>query len=216
MNAILKLLFPPKCMLCGMPLRDNEEICGDCRQKVLLNTAPPRMEKGAFFEKAAAGLWYETHVRNAVHGLKYREKQNYARPLARVMTYAYQHKIGEECDLIAFVPTNPSTLRKRGYDQAQLLAEALSEMLDIPWVQALEKTRETQPMHGLKPDARRANVLGAYRVCCQADLLLGKRVLLVDDILTTGSTLSECARMLKAAGTLRVYGLCAAATRKTS
>ncbi len=216
MNAILKLLFPPKCMLCGMPLRDNEEICGDCRQKVLLNTAPPRMEKGAFFEKAAAGLWYETHVRNAVHGLKYREKQNYARPLARVMTYAYQHKIGEECDLIAFVPTNPSTLRKRGYDQAQLLAEALSEMLDIPWVQALEKTRETQPMHGLKPDARRANVLGAYRVCCQADLLRGKRVLLVDDILTTGSTLSECARMLKAAGTLRVYGLCAAATRKTS
>lgn len=93
MNAILKLLFPPKCMLCGMPLRENEEICGDCRQKVLLNTAPPRMEKGAFFEKAAAGLWYETHVRNAVHGLKYREKQNYARPLARVMTYAYQHKI---------------------------------------------------------------------------------------------------------------------------
>ena len=216
MNTILKLLFPPKCMLCGMPLRENEEICGDCRQKVLLNTAPPRMEKGAFFEKAAAGLWYETHVRNAVHGLKYREKQNYARPLARVMTYAYQHKIGEECDLIAFVPTNPSTLRKRGYDQAQLLAEALSEMLDIPWVQALEKTRETQPMHGLKPDARRANVLGAYRVCCQADLLRGKRVLLVDDILTTGSTLSECARMLKAAGTLRVYGLCAAATRKTS
>ena len=216
MNAILKLLFPPKCMLCGMPLRENEEICGDCRQKVLLNTAPPRMEKGAFFEKAAAGLWYETHVRNAVHGLKYREKQNYARPLARVMTYAYQHKIGEECDLIAFVPTNPSTLRKRGYDQAQLLAEALSEMLDIPWVQALEKTRETQPMHGLKPDARRANVLGAYRVCCQADLLRGKRVLLVDDILTTGSTLSECARMLKAAGTLRVYGLCAATTRKTS
>lgn len=216
MNAILKLLFPPKCMLCGMPLRENEEICGDCRQKVLLNTAPPRMEKGAFFEKAAAGLWYETHVRNAVHGLKYREKQNYARPLARVMTYAYQHKIGEECDLIAFVPTNPSTLRKRGYDQAQLLAEALSEMLDIPWVQALEKTRETQPMHGLKPDARRANVLGAYRVCCQADLLRGKRVLLVDDILTTGSTLSECARMLKSAGTLRVYGLCAAATRKTS
>lgn len=216
MNVILKLLFPPKCMLCGMPLRENEEICGDCRQKVLLNTAPPRMEKGAFFEKAAAGLWYETHVRNAVHGLKYREKQNYARPLARVMTYAYQHKIGEECDLIAFVPTNPSTLRKRGYDQAQLLAEALSEMLDIPWVQALEKTRETQPMHGLKPDARRANVLGAYRVCCQADLLRGKRVLLVDDILTTGSTLSECARMLKAAGTLRVYGLCAAATRKTS
>ena len=216
MNPILKLLFPPKCMLCGMPLREDEEICGQCRQKVLLNTAPPRVEKGAFFDKAAAGLWYENDVRNAIQGLKYREKQNYARPLARVMVYAYQHKIGEECDLIAFVPTNPSTLRRRGYDQAQLLAEALAEMLDLPWMSALEKTRETTPMHGLKVDARRANVLGAYHVCCQQELLKGKRVLLVDDILTTGSTLSECARMLKTAGAARVYGLCAAATRKSS
>ena len=216
MKALLKLLFPPKCMLCGMPLREEEEICGQCRRKVLLNTAPPRVEKGAFFDKAAAGLWYETNVREAIHGLKYREKQNYARPLARVMVYAYQHKIGEECDLIAFVPTNPSTLRERGYDQAQLLAEALSELLDIPWVSALKKTRETRPMHGLKPDARRANVLGAYQVCCEEGLLKGKRVLLVDDILTTGSTLSECARMLKTTGAARVYGLCAAAARKTS
>ena len=216
MNPILKLLFPPKCMLCGMPLREDEEICGQCRQKVLLNTAPPRVEKGAFFDKAAAGLWYENDVRNAIQGLKYREKQNYARPLARVMVYAYQHKIGEECDLIAFVPTNPSTLRRRGYDQAQLLAEVLAEMLDLPWMSALEKTRETTPMHGLKVDARRANVLGAYHVCCQQELLKGKRVLLVDDILTTGSTLSECARMLKTAGAARVYGLCAAATRKSS
>ena len=216
MNPILELLFPPKCMLCGMPLREDEEICSQCRQKVLLNTAPPRVEKGAFFDKAAAGLWYETDVRNAIQGLKYREKQNYARPLARVMVYAYQHKIGEECDLITFVPTNPSTLRRRGYDQAQLLAEALAEMLDLPWMSALEKTRETTPMHGLKVDARRANVLGAYHVCCQQELLKGKRVLLVDDILTTGSTLSECARMLKTAGAARVYGLCAAATRKSS
>lgn len=216
MNPILKLLFPPKCMLCGMPLREDEEICGQCRQKVLLNTAPPRVEKGAFFDKAAAGLWYENDVRNAIHGLKYREKQNYARPLARVMTYAYQHKIGEECDLIAFVPTNPSTLRERGYDQAQLLAESLSAMLDIPCVPALKKIRETSPMHGLKPDERRANVLGAYVVDCEEELLAGKRVLLADDILTTGSTLSECARMLKTAGAARVYGLCAAATRKTS
>ena len=49
MKALLKLLFPPKCMLCGMPLREDEEICGQCRQKVLLNTAPPRVEKGAFY-----------------------------------------------------------------------------------------------------------------------------------------------------------------------
>ena len=84
MNALLELLFPPKCMLCGSPLGGDEEVCGLCRQRVLLNTAPPLVSAGAFFDKAAAGLWYEGDVRRAIHGLKYREKQSYARPLARV------------------------------------------------------------------------------------------------------------------------------------
>ena len=216
MNALLELLFPPKCMLCGSPLGGDEEVCGLCRQRVLLNTAPPLVTAGAFFDKAAAGLWYEGDVRRAIHGLKYREKQSYARPLARVMAYAWEHKLGEECDLITYVPTNRSTLRRRGYDQAQLLARELSRLLDVPWTAALEKTRETAPMHGLKPDARRANVLGAYRLCCGREAVAGRRVLLVNDILTTGSTLSECARTLKAAGAAQVWGLCAAAAKKTS
>ncbi len=211
-----EILFPPKCMLCHGLLREKEEICGECRQKVLLNTSPPKLSKGAFFDLAAAGLWYEGDVRRAIHGMKYGEKQNYAVPLARVMVYAYQHKIGQEADLIAWVPTNRQTLRDRGYDQARLLAQALSPMIDLPWIHALEKIRDTAPMHGLKPDARRANVLGAYGLCCDPARIAGKRVLLVDDILTTGSTLSECARMLKTAGATQVYGLCAAAVRKSS
>ena len=136
MNALLELLFPPKCMLCGSPLGGDEEVCGRCRQRVLLNTAPPLVSAGAFFDKAAAGLWYEGDVRRAIHGLKYREKQSYARPLARVMAYAWEHKLGEECDLITYVPTNRSTLRRRGYDQAQLLARELSGLLGIPWTAA--------------------------------------------------------------------------------
>ncbi len=210
-----EILFPPKCMLCRRPLGENAEICGPCREKVRLNTSPPKMTKGAFFDLAAAGLWYETDVRRAIHGLKYNEKQNYALPLARVMLYAYQHKIGREADLIVWVPTNPGTLRQRGYDQAELLARALAPMTGLPALHALEKVRDTAPMHGLLPDARRANVLGAYRLCCGREAVAGKTVLLVDDILTTGSTLSECARVLKSAGAARVYGLCAAAVRKT-
>lgn len=216
MNKLLKLLFPPKCMLCGQILGAEEEICGQCRNRILLNTAPPRTEKGAFFDKAAAGLWYETDVRKAVQGLKYREKQNYARPLARVMAYAYQHKLQEDVDVITFVPTNPSTLRSRGYNQAELLAKELAKMLDKPCLPMLEKTRETRPMHGLRPEARRANVLGAYRLCGDADNVAGLRILLADDILTTGATLSECSRMLKMAGADKVFCICAAAARKTS
>lgn len=215
MNRLLKLLFPPKCMLCGKVLGEEEEICSACREKVLLNTAPPRTEKGAFFDKAAAGLWYEHEVRDAIRGLKYHEKQTYARPLARVMAYAYTHKLQEEVDLITFVPTNPSTLRSRGYNQAELLARELADMLDKPYLATLEKTRETRAMHGLRPEERRANVLGAYRLCCPETAVAGKRVLVADDILTTGSTLSECARMLKSAGARQVLCLCAAAARKS-
>ncbi len=215
MNRLLKLLFPPKCMLCGKVLGKEAEICSACREKVLLNTAPPRVEKGAFFDKAAAGLWYETDVRKAIHGLKYHEKQTYARPLARVMAYAYAHKLQEDVDLITFVPTNAATLRERGYNQAELLARELADMLDKPCLATLEKCRETRPMHGLRPEERRANVLGAYRLCCPEAAVAGKRVLVADDILTTGSTLSECARMLKTAGAQRVLCLCAAAARKS-
>jgi len=216
MHKLLQLLFPPKCMLCNRLLGEEEEICGECRKKILLNTAPPRTEKGAFFDKAAAGLWYETDVRRAVQGLKYREKQHYARPLARVMAYAFEHKLQEDVDVITFVPTNRSTLRERGYNQAQLLAEELAQMLDKPCLPMLEKTRETRPMHGLRPEERRANVLGAYRLCCDASQAAGKCILVADDILTTGATLSECSRMLKMAGADRVFCLCAAAARKTS
>ena len=216
MHKLLELLFPPKCMLCGQLLGDEEEICGQCRKKILLNTAPPRAEKGAFFDKAAAGLWYETDVRRAVQGLKYREKQHYARPLARVMAYAYAHKLQEDVDVITFVPTNPSTLRNRGYNQAQLLAEELSKLLDVPCIPMLEKVRETKAMHGLRPEERRGNVLGAYCLCCDASQVQGRRILLADDIFTTGSTLSECARVLKNAGGDKVFCLCAAAARKSS
>ena len=215
MNKLLKLLFPPKCMLCGKVLGEEEEICPSCREKVLLNTAPPRVEKGAFFDKAAAGLWYEGDVRKALHGLKYHEKQSYARPLARVMAYAVRHKLEEEIDLITFVPTNAATLRERGYNQAELLARELATMLDKPCLPTLEKVRETRPMHGLRPEERRANVLGAYRLCCPETAVAGKRVLVADDILTTGSTLSECARMLKTAGASRVLCVCTAAARKS-
>ena len=121
---------------------------------------------------------------------------------------------GEE-EIIVPVPTDPARLRRRGYNQAELLARELAKLLDKPCLPLLEKTRETRPMHGLRPEERRANVLGAYRLCCEGKLVAGKRILLCDDILTTGSTLSECARMLKMDGAAGVFCLCAAAARKS-
>ncbi len=212
--GIKELLFPPKCMLCGNLLGGEEEICSDCRAAILLNTAPPRMGGNGSYDLAAAGLWYEGSVRRAIHGLKYHEKQSYARPLARVMEYTLRHKLEVQPDLVTYVPTNPSTLKKRGYDQAELLAEELAKRLSLPLVHALEKTRETHVMHDLTPEQRRENVKGAFRLRCDREIVQGKRILIADDVLTTGATLSACAAVLKQAGATEVYGLCAAAGRR--
>ncbi|MBR5390311.1 MAG: ComF family protein [Clostridia bacterium] len=208
------LLFPPRCALCGTPIREGEEVGPLCREQVVLNTAPPRLDANGAFDGATAGLWYEDSVRRAIHGLKYYEKQNYARPLARVMEYALRHKLGEEIDLITFVPTNRKTKRRRGYNQAELLARELAKRCGVPCVAALEKTRETHAMHDLTPAMRRENVKDAFCLCCTPETVKGKRVLVADDVLTTGATLSACAAVLKKAGAERVFGLCAAATRR--
>ena len=87
-NALRDLLFPPKCMLCRRLLSPEEraaEICGDCRTRVLLPEASPREDPSGGFDRALAALWYEGSVRQALHGLKYYEKQGYARPLSRIM-----------------------------------------------------------------------------------------------------------------------------------
>lgn len=218
-NALRDLLFPPKCMLCRRLLSPEEraaEICGDCRTRVLLPEASPREDPSGGFDRALAALWYEGSVRQALHGLKYYEKQGYARPLSRIMVYALDKRLGGDYDLVTFVPTNPGTQRRRGYNQAELLARAVAQRLALPCVPTLKKNRATQAMHGLTPAQRRDNVRDAYVLTVPGEVLLGKRVLLVDDILTTGATLSECGRALKAGGAAFVVGLCAASPRKGS
>ena len=214
LERLKKLLFPPKCMLCGRLLGEKEEICSACRAEIYLNTAPPRLSRKAGFDAATAGLWYQGQVRNAIHGLKYREKQSYARPLARVMAYTVQNKLEESYDLVTFVPSNRRTERNRGYNQAELLARELAEMLSLPCIRTLEKRRTTRAMHDLTPEQRMENVRDAYRICCAPELLAGKCILLADDVLTTGATLSECAFELKRNGASAVFGICAAATER--
>ena len=103
-------------------------------------------------------------------------------------------------DLISWVPLSEKRLRERGYDQAMLLALAAALELDDVAVETLRKNRNTAPQSGTESaDERRANISGAYEVI-DSELVRGKRILLIDDIITTGSTLSECARTLMLAG----------------
>ena len=109
------------------------------------------------------------------------------------------------------MPLSDKRLRERGYDQAFLLASAAALELGDVAVETLRKGRNTQAQSGLDDDAaRRANVLGAYTIV-DSELVEGKRVLLIDDVITTGSTISECARVLRSAGAADV--VCATLAR---
>lgn len=205
---LLRLLFPPKCIFCGRILSPIEpDVCNACMDEILLVRDMPPRPKGAFFDDAVAALSYEGKVRKTLHRFKFSGKQSYAAPLARVLAFTVGQADGFACDLAVPVPTNRANLRRRGYNHAALLAQALAQQLDMPYLDALEKQRETDPMFGLKAAQRRANVLGAIKLKCTPEQVVGRRVLMVDDVITTGSTLSECARILKESGAAAV--LCA-------
>ena len=117
--------------------------------------------------------------------------------------------LGEELDGVTWVPMSPQKLRRRGYNQSELLAKAVAKELGLPAWNLLEQVRETDTQHSLTRAQRADNVRGAYRA---KSATLGKRVLLVDDIVTTGATLRACAQGLYGAGAQKVCAVCAANT----
>jgi len=114
------------------------------------------------------------------------------------------------CDIITWVPLSRKRLRRRGYDQARILAEETAKRLGLPCVRLLEKRIDTRPQSGIgNAQMRQKNASGVY-VCCDPENAAGRQILLIDDIVTTGATLSECAAMLKKAGCAGVYAAAAA------
>jgi len=204
---LLDLLFPPKCVLCrGLLSLEETDICHRCRQ----NT--PEIEKPKFRLSFVAGwtaLWYyKDDVRLSLLRFKFRGKRSYAPSYGRALAMHLRKKGFDKYDVLTYIPV--ATLRKfrRGYDQVELIAGAVAKELDIPLVPTLQKIRNTPPQSGFKDvSQRRANVLGAYRIK-NPDLVRGKQILLLDDVITTGATASECARVLLTAGAKEVY--CAA------
>ncbi len=203
MVDIRSLLFPPKCVFCGRILKDDElEVCADCRKNVRISDSVSRV---SLTEGCVAPLRYENEVRRAVLRFKYHGKTGYAAPFARYMEYALSKAWTPSWELVTFAVSNPTTVRKRGYNQAELLARELAKHYKVPAVSCLRKKRDTAPMNTLNPAQRAANISGAFEICCDPAEIKGKTVLLTDDILTTGVTLTESARTLLNAGAARIY-----------
>lgn len=204
-RALLDLLYPPKCVFCGRVLREGEaDICGVCQRSLpWVGGIPGKSCPPA--SRCAAPLWYQGEVRESFHRYKFEGRDLYAPVYGGLMAQCVRDRLGLDFGPVVWAPLSQKRRRQRGYDQAELLARVLAQELDKPLLPALRKVRDAVEQSSLDSEAaRKQNAAGAYEVT-DPEGLTGKRVLLVDDIVTTGSTLSACAQVLLDAGAGEVW-----------
>lgn len=209
---LLDLLFPPRCVFCkGILKRGESGLCAHCQSELPWIVGQAAEQKLEFISCCVSPLWYQGEIRESIHRYKFSDRNGYAKTYGRLVAQCVTDHLSGRYDLITWVPLSSQSLKKRGYDQAMLLAMAVALELGDVAVETLRKARNTDAQSSLKEDAaRRANVLGAYEVV-DPIIVEGKRILLIDDVVTTGSTLSECARVLHTYGAVDV--VCATLTR---
>lgn len=195
----LDLIYPPKCMLCHCLLESSDDaLCRKCGYD--LPEYDGALRKVPYFEKTVAPFFYEGTMRDAILRFKFHGMQTYASQFAQWMEIWVRDHLDGQYDLLSWVPCSRRRRWVRGFDQAELLAEELSKRLGVPVCRTLEKVKHNPKQSTLSDAARRrANVLGVYRAY-HSELWMGKRILLIDDVLTTGSTLSECGKVLRMGG----------------
>ena len=199
LHRISELLFPPKCVLCGNILgKDELDLCRTCRTEIFDH---PKPKKQIQFLASWTVLWYyEGNVRKSLLRYKFSNKRSYAAAYGRLLAMKLQREYPDGFDILTWIPISPLRKLRRGYDQVELLCRAVASELDMEATPTLKKIRNNKPQSGIKGTAqRRANVLGVYKPL-DPEVFRGKRVLLLDDIITTGSTASEAARVLLTAG----------------
>ena len=199
------LLFPAACVGCGLPLSGGQKqpLCPPCLGKLPRRRFPWSGKVGASrfsFDRAASPWAYEATARELVLALKYRGRLSLVPFLAAAMGRAVREQIsGEPAEAVVPVPLHPTRLRERSFNQAEVLARALAAELHLPLrTDLLARRRPTLPQVELSKKERRSNVEEAFVL--RPGVPVPKRLLLVDDILTTGATAEQCARLLKRAG----------------
>ncbi|MCI2106393.1 MAG: ComF family protein [Intestinimonas sp.] len=215
-DFLLDLLFPPRCPFCRTLLHPGEgECCPTCRKTLPWAEGDEAEQYLEFISLCVSPLWYRDQVRDCIRRYKFHGVSSYATPCGRLLARCISGHLSGRYDLITWVPLSARRKRERGYDQAELLARRTAEVLGASTLCLLQKVRHTPALSGLGGEVsiRRANVLNCYQVPDSA-MPAGARVLLVDDVVTTGSTLSECARILRTAGATDVVCATLARARK--
>ena len=225
-TGFFSLIFPDECRICAEPLREFSRIpvcrtcllkpeplaaeyfCVQCRAP--FRSAYPLDEQGrcglcrrgvSGFDAAYSFGFYEDELRQLIHLFKYGRVQTLAKPLGRLLALALPRD--QQFDLIVPMPLHWRKRWQRGFNQSALLASEIGRRSNLPVKNALRRIRFTATQAGLTNSKRRLNVSGAFRAR-KRPALDGQRILLVDDVMTTGATAASCARALKIAGARQV------------
>jgi len=203
-RKLKSIFFPERCPYCRDVVRPCEIYCEECRDKMPARTYKKKIS-GVY--EAMAVVPYDGIFRDAILRIKSGKRKQYAYQLAKYMA----KKLLEEFevlsfDVITFVPLHPDDLKERGFNQCELLAKYMSELLNIPYKALLKKTRKNAPQHDLPASKRKKNVEGVFKPADKYSIK-NKRILIIDDIVTTGFTLGECAKILEENGALEIYAM---------
>ena len=202
-SAALDLLYPRRCIVCRRFLdREPGLLCPACRES--LPPPEPGKKRGEFYDKCVSVCSYEDRFRTSFLRFKFGGCAFYAEAYGPLLAEAIREAYEGAFDLVTYVPVSRRRRRRRGYDQTRLLAEAACRALGISAETTVRKVRHNPPQSGFSTlSQRRANVINAFQVTDPA-AVAGKRVLLIDDVLTTGATLTEVSRILRTAGADKV------------
>ena len=213
-SGLLDLLYPPRCAFCRKILKSGESgMCRKCDADIS-RTHNGGSQGGDFISSCISPLYYEGKVRDAVLRFKFNDSTIHADLFGGLIAACIEENLKERYDIITWVPLSKKRLRKRGYDQAMLLAMSAALKLDDVAVELLKKNADVPAQSGVgSAEKRRANIAGVYSAVDE-ELVRGRRILLIDDIITTGSTLSECAKTLKYSGAEEVLCCTLARTRE--
>ncbi len=211
-DKLLELLFPTRCAFCHRLTEGGQKVCPKCLSELPWARELSSRQRLRNINVCVSPLYYEGNVRQSLLRYKFRGLSGYCEIYGEFLAKCVDEN-GISCDIITWAPLSGKRLRQRGYDQARLLAEELARRRRGECARLLKKIRNNPAQSGKGgEEERRRNVKGVYEAV-SPELIEGKRVLLVDDIVTTGSTLSECASVLLLSGAKCVFAATVARKR---
>ena len=206
-EKFLNLIVPPYCVCCS---KNGRLLCHRCYQLIHFNAQPANnnLFSQEFLDQALSLAVYQPPISDLIKSLKYQHVKKIGVVLAELL---YNHLQLPKCDLITWAPISKKRLNERGFNQAQMIGEGLGRIMKTPTKTVLKKVKHTSKQAKSSFAQRLANLQDTFEVEASFQhCLKNKTVMIVDDVLSTGSTLNECARMLKMAGVKVVVGVAVA------